>query len=250
MMIPIARVTTMMVLAAASSVGARDEEPQLFDVVVAEREVFALVEPDDDSFMDDPPVETEVGPLEPPLAANVEGGGKHGSSGSAEGEQTTDINVAKGRISGTGKVTGEVTLGGGEEAQVHAAADSRLFVNLQIPIGTPYVLAGRLIASTTGAPTCFAGVTVSFSLSDNHFVDCSTPPEQECFCFRGTTLNTSDAFAIEANAFPEGGGDSGQVRRATADFVFSFVFGDLVFADDFELGSTATWDLLGCPATC
>jgi len=178
------------------------------------------------------------------------GGGKHGSSGFAEAEQTTDINISRGQISGTGKATGEVTLGGGEEAQVHAAADSRLFVILDIPIGTPYVLAGRLIASTTGSSSCFAGVTVSFSLNDNHFVDCSTPPEQECFCFRGTTLNESDGFAIEANAFPEGNGGAGQLRRATADFVFTFAFGDLVFADDFELGTTSTWDLLGCPATC
>ena len=39
----------------------------------------------------------------------------------------------------------------------------------------------------------------------------------------------------------EGGGGAGQQRCATADFVFTFVFGDLVFENGFELGSTTAW---------
>jgi hypothetical protein len=248
-------VIALVALAAASLVRAQVEESTPIDIVVAERIVAANVTADNDEFtdcilppMDCPEIYSPAGNWVD--VANTAGGGKHGSSGFAEAQQATNIDIGKGQISGTGKATGEVTLGGGEGAQVDAAADSRLFVNFNVPKGTPYVLVGRLIATTTGASSCLAGVTVSLSLNDNYFVDCNTPPEQECFCFRGTILDENQAFAIEANAFPFGGGGVGQLRRATADFIFTLAFGDLVFADDFELGSTASWANPGCEGVC
>ncbi len=193
------------------------EPPPTIVVTSAERYVRVLVEADGEDHTDEVTSGAQGGPFVFPASDQL--AGMLGSTASGGAMQNTVISSLS--IRGSGSVSGEASLGGGEFPNVQAASDSRIFALFSIPEGTRYRLYGTLTAAGDSGGTCLSSAIVQLSTLHTHFVNCQTPVEQQDFFFCGYALDSSQAIAVEVNAFPDGTYQG----QGTASFDFTFEVG-------------------------
>lgn len=140
MKIPAAsRALCLALLASAPPVGAQLDPPVIV-VNDAERKVRANVEADGDSDLKEIISTAGSGLFDESVTTVL--GGDEGSLANGFAEQKTTIGTFI--IYGSGSVDADASLGGGEDPQVFAASDSRIFVLFDVPVGSPYTLSGTL----------------------------------------------------------------------------------------------------------